>query len=95
MGKQEITSEVKFDFKCEKCDGTNLVETLVNAVIHTDVRGFDMDKDGTLFGLDYGEQSNEYGEVDRFQCGDCGFVLEGITEAEELYFYMNPEGQNA
>ena len=56
-------------FKCE-CDCESFEEVLVNSVILTDV--CDITDDGDLV---YGEQTTTYGEVELYQCKDCGEPL--------------------
>jgi len=38
--------------------------------------------------IEYGEQSNEDGVVDRYQCMGCGYILSDISDSEALYDFL-------
>ena len=57
-------------FKCPKCGCKRLEEVLINVTQSTAIEG--VDEDGLLI---YGNSSTEGGEIDRFQCLECGDVI--------------------
>jgi len=76
-------------FKCPKCGGNKLEEVMVNVVVVSELKEIVLEKDViTVF---HGEQTNEDGEVDRYQCVNCGYALEFVVEEEELWPVMDLE----
>ena len=57
------------NFTCPSCKGHKLEEIQKEAVITSEIVEVHPDY------LDVGEQTNECGDIDRFQCVDCGWVL--------------------
>ena len=57
-------------FRCAKCGCKRLEEVMVNVSQSTAIEG--LDEDGLLV---YGNGSTEGGEIDRFQCLECGEVV--------------------
>ncbi len=39
--------------------------------------------------ITYGDQTNDGGTVDRYQCMQCEYVIPSITDPIELYDFMN------
>lgn len=64
----------KIEFKCPKCDGTAVEEIMVDVTVSTEVDSITQYGDGSV-DLFYGEQTNEGGCVERYQCGDCGYLI--------------------
>jgi len=58
------------NYKCEACGKEILEEILKNSSVTSIIR--DIDEDGYV---EYGAITTEYGEIDRYQCAECGFVL--------------------
>jgi len=75
-------------FVCPKCNGTKLEEVMKYVTVSSKIN--DVGEGGDI---NYGEQSNEDGEVDFYQCLDCGEELvwdDGTTveSNEELYDWL-------
>ena len=64
-------SEAKFT--CPKCGGTRLEEVMINVTVSSNVKSMDID-DGEI-DIEYGEQSNDDGEIECYQCLKCGYVV--------------------
>lgn len=62
-------------FTCPQCQQHCLEEIMVDVSVSSEVAGFDGDDGASLGLLEYGDQTNEGGEVSHFQCGSCGFIL--------------------
>jgi len=78
IGRQIATDGIKFT--CPSC-GHNRLECCHNGSYSSEVLNIDEDGD-----FDFGEISGE-GEADRFQCLNCGYVLDDgytITEHAEV-----------
>ena len=73
-------AEIKF--KCKSCGNDQLEEVMVNVTVISPIVTL-WDADG-LGDCEYETSLNEYGEVDRFQCSQCGEVIDGATTLEEL-----------
>jgi rubredoxin len=71
-------------FKCPECGDNRVEEIIDNAVTCSPVLEINDGGDTT-----YGEANISEGFTDRFQCIGCGFVLEGITNTEELFDHFN------
>ena len=73
-------------FKCKKCGSTRVEEVLLGCTQLTEITGFE----GEYHMLVYGEHSIEDGEVNRYQCLECGETVKDeagntITTEEELF----------
>tara|TARA_Y100000310_G_scaffold280329_1_gene299987 strand:- start:1063 stop:1551 length:489 start_codon:yes stop_codon:yes gene_type:complete len=73
----------KLKFTCEQCGEHRLEEIMVDVVVSSEIT---VSEDGNI---DYGEQSNDGGEVERYQCMACGQdVLDNtshpLTDCQEL-----------
>jgi DNA-directed RNA polymerase subunit RPC12/RpoP len=56
-------------FSCPACNGRRIVEVLVEAVVTTEV--VSIDKFGCMT---YGEPDVQSGDVEQFQCMECGLI---------------------
>jgi len=57
-------------FTCPKCKTNRLEEVMVDVTVASQVTLIYDDGD-----MDYGNQTNEGGEIDHYQCIECGCVL--------------------
>lgn len=57
----------RFKFTCHKCGSHKLEEVMFDVTVVSEIAVLDDDD-----GLEYGEQTNEDGTVDRYQCVNCG-----------------------
>ena len=91
-------------FTCPTCGQHRLEEVMSEVTVASVVTQITID-DGVA-NFEYGEQSNEGGKVERFQCIECGYVLEldgvpitdGTTQLAEWFERHNqivgsPENQ--
>jgi len=64
----------EIDFKCPKCGSKKIEEIMVGITVATEIYSIALMDDGHV---DYmqGDQINEDGHVDRYQCGVCGFTI--------------------
>jgi len=60
------------EFKCPKCRGHKIEEIMVDMTVATEVS---LEQTGAGIECFPGEQNNEGGHVDRYQCGDCGYTI--------------------
>jgi hypothetical protein len=67
-------------FKCPRCFNHRLEEVQINVTVATVV-----DMLGAGGDTQYGQQTNEDGTTERFQCIDCGWIVPDATTTEELY----------
>jgi len=58
-------------FTCPKCEKHRIEEIMVDVTVATTINNIIDDGDHI-----YGEQTNDGGETERYQCMDCGCVLE-------------------
>lgn len=70
---------MKLLFVCPKCGATGLEEILVGVVQTSPILAADCTD-----GLEYDTPTYEGGEVDRYQCSHCGWVIPGVTDWEGL-----------
>lgn len=66
---------MKISFKCPKCGCNEIEEIMGGVVVASEVK-----EDACYLGdgeieLEYGEQTNTDGEVERYQCKNCGFLI--------------------
>lgn len=84
-----MSNDPKTEFRCRTCGDTKLIETMEGVVVSSECRL-------TVDGIEYGEQTNEDGEVCGYQCGNGHNVMgkDGgpITEEADLLdlFSNNP-----
>jgi predicted RNA-binding Zn-ribbon protein involved in translation (DUF1610 family) len=62
------------EFKCPECDGHKIEEIMVGMTVATEVGKVEQHDDGKVNYV-AGEQTNEDGHVDRYQCKGCGFTI--------------------
>lgn len=60
-------------FTCPKCGCHKIEEIMMDLCVASDI-SISEHPDGTI-DFAYGDQSNEGGHVDRYQCGDCGRTI--------------------
>jgi hypothetical protein len=70
-------------FRCPQCHGQRLEEVLVNTTVTSPVES--VEEDGYI---DYGEQENGDGVVDRYQCSHCGWVVPNVQSPATLYLWL-------
>ncbi len=77
-------------FTCPKCENHGIEEIMVDVTFVSKIRISEHEDDETGPGgiftnrFDYGEQTNEDGHVDRYQCSSCGFnILDDSPENEK------------
>lgn len=78
---------MRIKFKCPKCKakGAKVEEIVVNAVISSTVKTIDVD------GYVHSSQlTAEEGEVDRYQCFNCGLII--ANNGIELYKWLGENG---
>jgi len=77
------------NFTCPNCGEHRLEEIMIGVTVASTILDVE---DGSV---DYGEQSNEDGEVQNYQCMDCGAVLTNdmlpITDPEELWQWLEDQ----
>jgi len=85
----ETETETEIKFKCSEC-GDNQLEEVLTGVTVSSIVDY-IDKDGYT---EYGDHvENNGGEVSRYQCINCGYVLvdddDGtITDSRDLATYL-------
>ena len=67
-------------FKCPECGSHRLEEVMTCVQVTTFVTLILENGD-----CEYGKQTNDDGEIERYQCVDCGFVIPECKTPEELY----------
>lgn len=68
-----MSEEIQFMFKCPQCGCPIFEEILVNVTQSTAFERVNCDDDVTE--PDFQNTSTDGGEIDRYQCQRCGFVL--------------------
>lgn len=82
IGDQQVNLDgVKFI--CPDCKGTRL-ECCEDGAYNSEVLNIDSEGD-----FDFGE-INASGQVERFQCLNCGYVLMGIADGDAEYNFLSP-----
>lgn len=79
-----ILPSSRASFKCKDCDGHRLEEVMVDVCVTSNVNDIHIE-DGEI-NLTYGAQSNEGGEIECYQCLDCGELI--ATTQENLIEYL-------
>lgn len=82
MSIRNATTNKVINWECPHCNSNRLEEVLVNVVQSSEIT--DISSEGYL---DYGNFSTEGGELERYQCLDCGFIVAHTTE--ELLKILN------
>jgi DNA-directed RNA polymerase subunit RPC12/RpoP len=88
MLNQEIDMN-KINFKCPTCGGARIEEVLEGVVKFSEITGVAIDADGDL-ALEYGNTNDEGGELDRYQCVDCGAPV-SVDVLVEIARTVTPE----
>ena len=70
-------------FKCPRCGVSRLEEIMTNVTVRSTV-----DEIGPFGDCHYGHDSHEDGEVEGYQCVDCGWRVPNVRNAEELYNWL-------
>ena len=74
--KKQKTEEIKtLTFICPKCKGNRLEVIETNAIVSSVISNLDPDGD-----FDYENLNVDDSIVDRFQCIECGYVLQDENE---------------
>ena len=68
-----MADEIQFTFKCPQCGCATFEEILVNVTQSTAFERVNCDDDITE--PDYQNTSTDGGEIGRYQCQRCGFIL--------------------
>lgn len=76
---------MKINFKCPKCGEARIEEIMGGVTVASEVSNEATYQGDGEIELQYGDQSNEDGEVERYQCQGCGFKL-GSTSQELMTF---------
>ena len=61
-------------FKCPECGEKVLEEVMINVIQSTSIKTMEETENGDCC-IDYGFASYDEGEVDNYQCRECGYVL--------------------
>jgi len=75
------------NFICPECGRAKLEEVMVDVTVASEV--LDVDEDGNV---EYGEQTNEDGEVLHYICAYCGLGIPGVHDGETLREYLQAHG---
>lgn len=91
-----MSDELYYTFQCPKCGCATFEEILTNVTQSTAFQQVNCDEDVTE--PDYQNTSTEGGEISRYQCQSCGFVLcnergETINDPQALRQWMEKHGQ--
>ena len=71
-------------FTCIECGGHRLEEVMLGVVVASKVNDITIE-DGEIF-IEYGEQTNDGGHDESYQCQDCGKVIAESQEDLILFF---------
>ncbi len=71
-------------FKCPQCGAHRLEEVMLDVTVASQVISCGEGGD-----CDYGPQSNEDGEVDRYQCLDCGWIVPDVNDTQQLFEWLD------
>ena len=71
------------EFTCPKCGSHRLEEVMTNVTIYSPIKSYSIE-DGEI-DFEYGNQNNEDGAVERYQCMDCGEHI-AFDQAELIAF---------
>lgn len=77
-------------FVCPKCGKADIEEVMSNVTVASEVGNMADIADNGQVALVYFEQTNEGGEVDRYQCETCGFLI--ATTNAGLMAYLCKHG---
>lgn len=93
---------IKFNFKCPRCEATQLEEVVGDVVQHTVVESIE-NEGGEAFRCNYGDVdfSTDLSDgIECFQCKNCGFTLcdengDFITSEDALFAWLSENGMIA
>ena len=71
-------------FKCPKCGFNRMEEVMTGVTVSTIIN--DLGIEDEFIDCNYGNASNDGGEVDRYQCVSCGHVV--ATNEEDLIEFL-------
>ncbi len=71
---------------CPDC-GNQLEEIMINVLVASTI--VSVGEGGDIL---YGDQSNEDGEIERYQCTHCGYSVPGVTDSVDLYNFLRKNG---
>lgn len=91
-----MSEELYYTFHCPKCGGATLEEILTNVTQSTSFQRVTCG-DG-IAEPDYQNTATEGGEINRYQCHACGFVLQNehgpiINDTQTLRQWLEKNGQ--
>ena len=91
-----MSDEFHYTFKCPKCGCPTFEEILTGVTQSTTFQRVNCDAEITE--PDYQNTSTEGGEINRYQCQSCGFVLqndsgETINDTHALRRWLEKNGQ--
>jgi rubredoxin len=66
------------NFTCPECQQHRLEEVMTSVIVASTIIDA---QDGSI---DYGEQTNEGGLVDHYQCMDCGYIIRWDEESDPI-----------
>jgi DNA-directed RNA polymerase subunit RPC12/RpoP len=75
------------NFTCPECGHQKLEEVMVDVTVASEV--LDVDEDGNV---EYGEQTNEDGEVRHYICAYCGWKVPRVRNGDALRKYLQAHG---
>jgi hypothetical protein len=75
-----IISEV---FTCPECGEHHLEEVMLNVTVSSEVTSVDEFEE-----CEYDVQTNDGGEVDRYECAECGWVVPNVKDAFDLFNWL-------
>jgi len=64
----------RLQFTCPRCRSRKLEEIMVNVTVSSEIATIEVE-DGEVIEINYEDQTNEDGEVDRYQCAECGKTI--------------------
>lgn len=64
---------MSLEFTCPKCSSHKIEEIIVDMTVAGEIRFGEGNR------VDRGDQTNEGGHVDRYQCGECGYTITDDT----------------
>jgi len=70
----------EIEFTCPKCNEHRIEEIMVDVGVISEISRLLRYENGV--GIEYGEQTNDDGHVDRYQCGGCGYTI--VSDAPEF-----------
>jgi len=77
-------------FKCPKCNNDLIEEIMSGAIVSTPVLKLTVTGGGCEPDYDYANAENYDGQIDRYQCAKCGFIvpaksLEALSASEYMH----------